>query len=302
MNKLKDVFQKKFSSRQFVNENIFSGISANVKFHNELMHIRSSAAACLNVFGYLNQHPNDITPFFNQFGLNIQEVITFPTNVDYGDEIYDDESPVVFEWIGPKESPINEGKGGGRGYIRTSADAYMLAKINNKITQLLIEWKFTETYNSESYAHKFGGTNGIERLRRYSSVLTKLRNNSFPFKFSEEGKIGLADFSYEPFYQLLRMTLLAKMTTPANLGSLGIEDYKIIHLSHSENDDLNTLSKIHLKYSPGLKGFIDNPLHDTWIELLDDKEKEHHIMGFWNKALHVLSNGKDKEYLVDRYE
>lgn len=302
MNKLKDAFQKQFSDNQFVNKNILDGISANVKFHNELMHIRSSTAACLNVFGCLNQTPKDIIPFFNQFDLNIQEVIDFPTKVDYGGEIYDDEGPIVFEWIGPKESPINEGRGGGRGYIRTSTDAYMIAKINNKITQLLIEWKFTETYNSESYAHKFGGTNGIERLRRYSSVLTKLRSGSFPFKFKEEYKIGLADFSYEPFYQLLRMTLLAKMTTPVNLGSLRIEDYKIIHLSHTENNDLNTLSKAHLKYSPGLKGFVGNYLHDTWIELLDRKEREHHIMGFWNKALHVLSAGKDKEYLVRRYE
>ena len=128
----------------------------------------------------------------------------------------------------------------------------MLAEVDGKVTQLLIEWKFTETYNSESYTHKFGGTKGIERLRRYSSVLTRLRNNGFPFKFKEEDKIGLPDFSYEPFYQLLRMTLLAKMTTPAKLGLLKIEDYKIIHLSHSENNDLNFLSKTHLKYSPGL--------------------------------------------------
>jgi hypothetical protein len=301
LNKLKDSFQKKFSGNQFVNENIRSGISANVKLHNELMHIRSSAASCLNVCGYLNQHPDDIIPFFNQFGLNIQKVIDFPTNVNYGGEIYDDRGPIVFEWIGPKRSPINE-KGGSRGQSRTSIDAFMLAEINSRVTQLLIEWKFTETYNSESYTHKFGGTKGIERLRRYSSVLTKLRNSSFPFKFCQEDKIGLYDFSYEPFYQLLRMTLLAKMTTPANLGSLRIDDYKIIHLFHSENNDLNTLSKTHLEYSPGLKSFIGNSLHDTWIELLDDKEKEHHVMGLWNTALNVLSDNKDKEYLIDRYE
>lgn len=301
MNKLKDSFQKKFSDKQFVNENILTGISANVKLHNELMHIRSSAASCLNVCGYLNQNPEDIIPFFNQLGLNIQKVIDFPTNVNYEGEIYDDVGPIVFEWIGPKRSPINE-KGGSRGQNRTSIDVFMFAKIKGKITQLLIEWKFTETYNSESYTHKFGGTKGIERLRRYSSVLTKLRNNCFPFKFSEEDKIGLTDLSYEPFYQLLRMTLLAKMTTPSNLGSLIIKDYKVIHLSHSENNELNYLLKTHLKYSPGLKGCIGNSLHDTWIELLDEKEKEHHIMGFWNKALHVLSNCKDKEYLCKRYE
>ena len=301
MNKLKDDFQKEYSKKQFVYENILKGISTNVKFHNALMNVRSSAAACLNVLVYLNHNPNDIIPFFNQIGLDIQKVIDFPQNVVYGGEKYDDEGPIVFEWIGPKKSPINE-KGGSRGQNRTSIDAYMLAKINGKITQLFIEWKFTEMYNSESYAHKFGGKKGIERLRRYSDILAKLRNGNFPFKLNEEDKIGLSDFSYEPFYQLLRMTLLARMTTPTNLNSLRIDDYKIIHLTHSENNDLNFLSETHLKYSPGLKGFIGNSLHDTWIELLDDQEKEHHIMGFWNNALNVLSTNEDKEYLVQKYE
>jgi len=299
MNKLIDDFQKEYSKKQFVNENILKGISANVKFHNELMNVRSSAAACLNVLGYLNRNPNDIIPFFNQIGLNIQKVIDFPHPVVYGGERYDDEGPIVFEWIGPKKSPINE-KGCSRGQNRTSIDAYMLAEVNEKITQLFIEWKFTETYNS--ITHKFGGKRGIERLRRYSDILAKLRKGNFPFKFNEEDKIGLSDFSYEPFYQLLRMTLLAKMTTPINLNSLRIDDYKIIHLAHSENKKLNFLSETHLEYSPSLKRFIGNSLHDTWIELLDEQEKEHHIMGFWNKALNVLSINEDKEYLVQRYE
>jgi hypothetical protein len=302
MNKLKEDFQKEYSKeKQFVYENIREGISTNIKFHNELENVRSSAAACLNVLVYLNRHQNDIIPFFNQIGLNIQKVIDFPHPVVYGGKRYDDEGPIVFEWIGPKKSPINE-KGCSRGQNRTSIDAYMLAEVNGKITQLFIEWKFTETYNSVSNTHKFGGKKGIERLRRYSDILAKLRKSNFPFKFNDEDKIGLSDFSYEPFYQLLRMTLLAKMTTPTNLNSLRIDDYKIIHLAHSENKKLNFLSEPHLEYSPGLKRFIGNSLHDTWIELLDDKEKEHHIMEFWNKALYVLSTNKDKKYLVQRYE
>ena len=48
------------------------------------------------------------------------------------------------------------------------------------------------------------------------------------------------------------MTLLTKMTTPLKLNSVEIVDYKIIHLTHSENNDLNILSENHLKYSPGL--------------------------------------------------
>ncbi len=74
----------------------------------------------------------------------------------------------------------NKLKGRLRGQNRTSIDAYLIAEIDGKITQLLVEWKFTETYNSESYTYKFEGTKGIERLRRYLSVLSKLKNSSFP--------------------------------------------------------------------------------------------------------------------------
>jgi len=94
LNKLKDSFQKRYVDKQFVNKNILNGISAKVKLHNELMNVRSSAASCINVCGYLNQHPDDITPFFNQFGLNIKRYINFPTDVNYGDEIYDDKGPI----------------------------------------------------------------------------------------------------------------------------------------------------------------------------------------------------------------
>lgn len=301
MNKLTDEYQKKFTNQKFVNNQVRNGISDKVKLHEEINNVRSSAAACLNVMGYLNQHQKDIIPFFNKIRLNIQTVIPFPSNVNFEGIIYDDKGPIVFEWIGPKKSPINE-KGGSRGQNRTSIDAFMLAEIDGKVAQLLIEWKFTEQYNSESYTHKFGGKKGIERLRRYSIVLAELRKNNFPFNFKEEGKIGLADFSYEPFYQLLRMTLLAKMTTPISIGGILIEDYKIIHLSHSENKELNILTSDHLKYSPGLNVFQGKGLHETWMNLLSDKEKSHHIMSYWNTALSALSDNRDKKYLIDRYE
>jgi len=301
MNKLEDSFQKNYSSQQFVNDNIRKGISTNVKFHDELMNVRSSAAACLNVLGHLNQNQEDIIPFFNSMGLKIDQVIRFPKNASFEGEIYDDDGPIVFEWIGPKQSPINE-KGGSRGQNRTSIDAYMLAEINGNTTQLFIEWKFTETYNSQSYTHKFGGKKGIERLRRYSNILAKLRNDSFPFNYKEEDTLGLFDFSYEPLYQLLRMTLLAKMTTPTTLNGVKIVDYKIIHLTHSDNSDLNIISENHITYSPGLSSFRGKSLHETWLSILNQSEKGHHFMAYWNKALNALSNNKEKEYLIQRYE
>ena len=158
-------FQEKFRGKQFFNDEILKGISNNVKLHEEVNNPLSSAAACLNVMGYLNQNTDKIIPFFKSFGIEIQEVLNFPTGVNYDGEIYDDIGPIIFEWIGPKKSPINE-KGGSRGQNKTSIDAFVICKIEGKITQILIEWKFTEKYTTGKMLHNFGGLKGIERIRR----------------------------------------------------------------------------------------------------------------------------------------
>lgn len=291
-------YQERYKSRQFYNDQILQGISKNAKLHDELKNPLSSAAACLNVMGFLNQNSDKIIPFFREFGLNIEGVISFPSVVDLQGEIYDDQGPIVFEWIGPKKSPINE-KGGSRGQNKTSIDAFLIAKINGKISQVFIEWKFTESYNSDNYLHRFGGLKGIERIRRYSTVLAKQRKRNFPFTFTEEGSVGIQDFSYEPFYQLLRMTLLAKETTPQTINNIQIEDYYVLHLVHSENMDLLRISNDHLKYCPGIKKTEEEDLHEIWKSLLTEEEKKHFIYGYWNKAIPTL--GDSSKYLEERY-
>ena len=292
------LFQENYRKNQFYNEKILLGISKNVKLHDEYLNPLSSAASCLNVMGYLNQNKEKIIPFFNEFGLKIDELIDFPFNADVGGEIYDDVGPIVFEWIGPKKSPINE-RGGSRGHHKTSIDAYFLAKINGKYSQVFIEWKFTESYNTGKFLHNFGGKKGIERLRRYSSILTRQRKVNFPFNYLDEDTFGIYDFSYEPLYQLLRMTLLAKETTPIQIGKLKIENYYILHLVHSENMELMTLKQNHLQFSPGIQQYIGMDLHELWKLLLSEEEKEHFFYGFWNKAINKLDD--KKQYLENRY-
>jgi hypothetical protein len=291
-------YQERYRDRQFYNDGILSGISEKVKLHDEIKNPLSSAAAWLNVLGYLNQHRQEIVPFFADFGLQIEDMPEFPSGVDLQGEVYDDIGPIVFEWIGPKGSPINE-KGGSRGQNRTSVDAFFIAKIKGKYSQVFIEWKFTETYMSGKVLHNFGGKKGIERLRRYASVLSEQRRGQFPFRFSDEDSLGLQDFSYEPLYQLLRMTLLAKETTPMTIGNIKIEDYYILHLAHSENTDLLRVKKEQLKYCPGLQDSTETDLHKFWMSVLTDEEKAHFYCGYWNKALKQLHD--ETGYLKERY-
>jgi len=263
--------------------------------------VKLLASTCWGTWGKLKIHMI-LVMFLNHFGLNVEEVIPFPAGVDVDGRIYNDKGNVVFEWVGPLKSPINE-VGGKRGQQRTSVDAFILAKIDGVITQLLIEWKFTETYSDENDLNKYGGIIGNERLRRYSSVLAKLRKiKDVPFDMRDEGSFGLADLGYEPLYQLLRITLLAKMTTPKKLNSdLTIQDYRVIHLSHSRNVDLNYLTEDKLYFSPGLRHMTGKSLHECWRSLINESERNKFFYGYWDEAIKVISDSPLKKYLLERY-
>ena len=139
--------------------------------------------------------------------------------------------------------------------------------------QILVEWKFTEGVNRPLTLGRFCGTSGVERLRRYSAALARMkRRGSFPFDFSkkyserEGGARGLADLAPDHLYQLLRMTLLAKTTVGEALGPYRIEDYRIVHLTHSRNDEINILRGRDLALSPGLAKCAGRSLHEVWRE------------------------------------
>ena len=296
-------FQQKWKEQPIYDKSILDDIDKSVQLHSELLNVRSSAAACINTIGNIAQRKEDLITFLNEFKIGVEDVITFPTGASSAGEVYGDSGNVIFEWIGPKQSPINE-VGGKRGQNRTSIDAFTIVRIKGKVTQLLIEWKFTETYNGREHLQKFNGIAGNERLRRYSICLARLRkSHNFPFRMNDEGCFGLHDLGYEPYYQLLRMTLLAKLTTPFEFDNgLRIEDYRIIHLSHSQNGRLNTLSKKHLSCSPGLKQHSGKSLHEVWKDsILSEDEATKFRYGYWNEAIRVISDKKLRKYLLERY-
>jgi len=300
---LSETFQRKWKDQPIYDTAILAKIDNGVQLHTEIRNVRSSAAACINTIGNIAKNKKDLMFFLNSFNLGVEDIISFPKGVTVGDLIYNDSGNVIFEWIGPKKSPLNEGRGK-RGQYRTSVDAYILGVISGKVTQLLIEWKFTETYNGSAQLQRFAGIAGNERLRRYSLCLAKLRKlHDFPFRMNDEGGFGLHDLGYEPYYQLLRMTLLAKLTTPFEFDNgLRIEDYRIIHLFHSQNDRLNILSKKHLSFSPGLWQHSGKSLHKVWKDsILSENEASKFCYGYWNEAIGIISDGKLRKYLAERY-
>jgi len=301
VDKLSLDYQKEFSDKLIYDSAIFGIIDPSVELHKETKtNPMSSAQACLNVLGQLAKDHEGLLRLLNNFNLNISRIIPFPKGANVAGEIYNDEGHVIFEWIGPHESPLYET--GGRGHYRTSIDAFIIAEIEGKLTQLLIEWKFVEGIYRALETMKFSGLEGLERLRRYSRVLVPLRNtDKFPFVFDNKGGIGLFDFSADHLFQLMRMTLLAKMTTPLVIGNMKIEDYRIVHLSHSRNLKINILHEEYLTHSPGLRKFSGMKLYDAWSSLLTEKERQKFAGGHWDKAIPEIKNEKLRKYLLDRY-
>ncbi len=311
MNKLTMEFQKRFSENLLFERSVLERIDPAVKLHPETYnHPLSSSAACLNVLGSLGNDPVGLIKFLGSFGLEIEEVYEFPSGASFGGRVYCDKGYAIFEWIGPQDSPINE-KAGGRGYIRTSVDAFVLGKVDGKTTQILIEWKFTEGVSRDLVLGRFCGGEGIERLRRYSQVLAELRNDGdLPFNFHNEYEssspkswLALYDFSPDHLYQLLRLTLLAKKTTrkEQKLGKYVLEDYRIIHLTHSQNTRINVLHPEYLTLSPGIRHLAGKELHEVWKTLLSPGDSERFLYGYWDKAIDTIEDDQLRAYLSERY-
>jgi hypothetical protein len=301
MGKLSIDFQRQFADKLIFDRRVLDRVDPTAKLHDEaLRHPLSSAQACLNVLGTLGADKDALKAYLNGLGFGITQVIDFPTGAEVGGQVYNDHGCVVFEWIGPRESPINE-RGGGRGLNKTSIDAYVIAEIDGKVTQLLIEWKFTEGESRPIALNKFAGLRGVERLRRYASILSEMRGADFPFNFSEEGGLGVQDFSTDHLYQLLRMTLLARKTTPLDVGPLHIEDYRIAHLSHSGNAKINTIQPEYAQHCPGLHGMVGKSLHEAWPMLLAPEERKKFISAYWDQGFSAIQSPELREYLQARY-
>ena len=298
VNKLSKSYQLQYASANLYDPSVLLQISKSVTINRYAFNDPiSSSASCLNVLGSMVNNKDDLLKFLNELGIPASDIYSFPFGADVSGRTYDDQGYVIFEWVGPKVSPINE-SGGDRGKNRTSIDAYIIAKIEGKITQLLIEWKFTEGVSLEL----FSGKKGVERLRRYASVLAKMRSNGqFPFDFKEVGDIGLFDFSPDHLYQLMRITLLAKRTTPIVIGNLWVEDYRVVHLSHSMNNAINILHKKYLSHSPGLQKYAGFKFYEVWKDLLSNNEKSKFIGAHWDLALGVIQDIKLRNYLQNRY-
>ena len=118
-------------------------------------------------------------------------------------------SLVEFEWVG-RDSCL-EGGSGTRGANTTSVDALMVGVTSTGVRRAyLFEWKHVEEYIGAEYLGE--GKSGDTRRCRYSELYADPGS-----RFS--GQVPMEELFYEPFYQIMRLGLLAdKMVRDKEFG------------------------------------------------------------------------------------
>jgi len=154
--------------------------------------------------------------------------------------------------------------------------------IYGKRILFLIEWKYTESYTPES---KLKGESGQRRLEAYEFLL---KNPDCPIIHK-----NIKDLYYEPFYQLMRQTLLGwEMVKRKEYGA---EDFIHLHIIPEENKELK--EKI---TSPGLSGA---DIEEAWKNTLRKPGK--YVVLDPKEFLKPVFNSQDTKsitnYLEKRY-
>ena len=239
-------------------------------------HLLSSQIACINHLFFLRNRRE----FAAKILQNIDSRIVSAEEITYPDT---DTGYAAFEITG-KENYLGEYQHT-RGAYATSVDAVMIGKKEDgKNILVLIEWKYTEDYE---YGESFYTP---ARFRIYSPLL---EDADSPFKtIIYNGKL-FEPLYYEPYYELMRQTLLGWKMTSAN--EYNCDEYIHLYIVPGENIELLLRNT-----SPGLEG---DTINEIWRETLKDPALFRIISP--ENLLEPLKNEQDAQaffgYLTHRY-
>ena len=232
-------------------------------------HLLSSQIACVNHLFPLRQRKALADCVINNIDLTIKSSSFIDTGY------------VEFEKTGA--TPLGKEKSIQRGANSTSIDALMIGeRLNGERVLILIEWKYTESYTNKPIMISESGKN---RLDNYKDLL---EDNDSPIQCD-----NFEDLFYEPYYQLMRQTLLGwEMVRRKEYDA---NDWIHIHVIPKQNEELrNTIT------SKNLKG---KSLEESWKLLLKDPNKYYVLSP--EEFLKPIENIEDTKsilsYLKKRY-
>ena len=166
----------------------------------------SSQIACVNFLLPLTETPDALTAMLRAVD---DDVTGFAPIEDRYTR-----SPIEFEWIGlghALEGPTVKT----RGVNSTSIDAFMIATTPAARRAYLMEWKYVEEYSRKDLGE---GSKGETRRRRYARLYAE--------SASFNGRIPFDAWLFEPFYQIMRLRLLADRMVRDR--EIGVSEAKVV--------------------------------------------------------------------------
>lgn len=207
-------------------------LSSQISCVNHLFLLRNDKEGALRILKHINPEFSEVCPDF-EGGFVGFEVVS----------------------IGSYLGEVQEGKEQTRGANCTSVDAMMTGIKDGKKIQVLIEWKYTEFY---SKSDKSAETGGATRKSRYDNLID---DKDSPIQRT----VGIENLYYEPFYQLMRQTLLAWQMIKHKQNELNADDW--IHLDVIPENNLN------LRYQVSSPDLIQTGIEQAWKSQLKEPHK-----------------------------
>ena len=210
-------------------------------------HLLSSQVSCVNHLFFLRNDKDAALKILKELDQNFIDVCA------------DFEAGYIGFEVVSKGSYLGEvpaGKKQTRGANCTSIDAMMAGILTNgKKVQVLIEWKYTECYEKEC---KADGSSGVVRKKRYNHLIG---DPNSPIKAT----VSLDNLYYEPFYQIMRQTLLAWQMVKNKKIELNADDW--LHFDVIPENNLN------LRYKVAAPDLLQIGIEEAWKSQLKDPHR-----------------------------
>jgi len=238
-------------------------------------HLLSSQIQCINFLFALRNDKEAILKIAQLFNESIEDIHSVIGDKDNG--------YIAFEFAYNNATFLGEiDTNAKRGEFCTSIDAIIIGLKQGKKILIPIEWKFTEEYlKCENKALE--PRKGKTRQSRYNNLITKSNQLKTPQNFEE------SVYYYEPFYELMRQTLLVEQMVVNGIA----DDYLHIVVIPSENKDI-----LEANYT-----FSKHDLQTTWRNSIINQKKFKIIDSIQLlQIIMSLSNYSDlATYLKQRY-
>ena len=259
-------------------------------------HLCCSQSCCVNFLFPLMKQPDLIKAIFSQYYPDLKDPLPITGDKPLADGTY---PLIAFEWIGTRDY-LEEAKRKGmqrtRGANFTSADfAFRFKRKDGKTHLVLGEWKYTEEYGR---SYKGSGRSGDVRRNNYENFF-KDADGVFS-KNGDQDKLYSSLF-YEPFYQLMRLQLLAQVMEAHKDKEMGADRVSVLHICPEANNEFRTnVASDYLKTK-----FPEEDVLEVWKELVP-KDKfmsisDENLLG--TIARQVGDNIKEwVKYLRERYD